>query len=109
MNHLLVMFLSVFRSVKQNLTWWIYSAVLIVQHWQTVSQLFSKVTIIISISVHLLLGSFPITINRLDFSEYQHTLRIVVTDSRGMTDTFELQFNGVLAENLPGKPTKLIF
>lgn len=48
------------------------------------------------------LGSFPLTINRLDFSEDEHILRINVRDSRGETDSFELQFSGVLAGNLPG-------
>ena len=102
MNRPLVMFLSVLWNVKPNLSWWIYSAVLIVQHWEIVSRLISKSYNSYLLWI-LLLGSFPLSINRLDYSEYQHTLRINVTDSRGMTDTFELQFNGVMAGNLPGK------
>ena len=50
-----------------------------------------------------ILGSFPLAINRLDFSEDDHILRINVRDSRGETDSYVLQFSGVLAENLPGK------
>ena len=49
-----------------------------------------------------ILGSFPLAINRLDFSEDEHILRINVRDSRGETDSYELQFSGVLAGNLPG-------
>ena len=48
-------------------------------------------------------GTLPLTLNRLDFTTDEHTLRIVATDSRGMTDSFELTFSGVLAGNLPGE------
>ena len=46
-------------------------------------------------------GMLPYEVNLLDFSTEEHSLRIMVVDSRGMTDSYLLTFNGVAVETLP--------
>ena len=52
-------------------------------------------------------GTFPYEVNLLNFSPEEHTLRIMVVDSRGMTDLYQLTFVGVEEEDLPSEFVKL--